>query len=140
VTIVATTLSVWHPFVNAFALMLLAIPVVYMIYHEMQITKDKRVYNLAVRSTTVLAIAIFCWINDRVFCDAWSAINFPYLHGVWHILIFIAAYTACVLFSYFFVRDENPEKGPMLKFWPYNEWELGIPYVTIKMMDGKDEI
>jgi alkaline ceramidase len=63
------------------------------------------------------------------------------LHGVWHILIFIAAYTACVLFSYFFVSDEKPEKGPVLKFWPNNNWELGIPYVSIKYYkDGKDEI
>uniref|UniRef100_A0A8D8JBM8 Alkaline ceramidase n=1 Tax=Culex pipiens TaxID=7175 RepID=A0A8D8JBM8_CULPI len=93
--------------------------------------QDKRVYRLGVRNTTILMLAIVCWINDRMFCDAWSRVNFPYLHGFWHILIFISAYTACVLFAYFFVSDERPESRPQLKYWPHNAFELGVPYVSI---------
>lgn len=88
-------------------------------------------YRLGVRNTTILIMAIVCWINDRMFCDTWSRMNFPYLHGFWHILIFISAYPACVLFAYFFVNDERPESRPTLKYWPRNDFELGIPYVSI---------
>ncbi|KAH8289989.1 hypothetical protein KR018_005033 [Drosophila ironensis] len=93
---------------------------------------DQRVYRLGIRSTTVWAVAVFCWINDRVFCDAWSSINFPYLHGFWHIFIFIAAYTVLVLFAYFYVESELPQRQPLLKYWPKNEFEFGIPFVSIR--------
>lgn len=67
-----------------------------------------------------------------MFCDAWSAIHFPYLHAIWHVLIFLAAYTGLVLYAYFTVRDEKPELAPVLRYWPKNEFELGIPYVAIR--------
>ncbi|KAK5637777.1 hypothetical protein RI129_000040 [Pyrocoelia pectoralis] len=59
-------------------------------------------------------------------------INFPYLHGLWHVFIFISSYTACVLFAYFSVKEEKPDKKATLKYWPKNDFELGIPYVSIK--------
>ncbi|XP_041778744.1 alkaline ceramidase [Anopheles merus] len=130
-SIVATGLSFCHPAINAFALMFLAIPATYLLYKELKIVQDERVYRLGVRNTTILIMAIVCWINDRMFCDTWSRLNFPYLHGFWHILIFISAYPACVLFAYFFVNDERPESRPTLKYWPRNDCELGIPYVSI---------
>lgn len=94
--------------------------------------KDGRVYRLGVRSCAVWLLSVSCWINDRLFCEAWSSINFPYLHGLWHILIFIASYTVCVLFAYFSVSDEKPLQKPVLKYWPRNDFELGIPYVAIQ--------
>lgn len=51
---------------------------------------------------------------------------------MWHIFVFLAAYTATVLFAYFSVRDEKPEQVPILKYWPRDSFELGIPYVTIR--------
>lgn len=69
---------------------------------------------------------------DRMFCDAWLSIDFPYLHGVWHVLSFIASYTMLVLFAYFNATAEKPEQKPQLRYWPVNEFELGIPYVSIK--------
>lgn len=94
--------------------------------------KCSRVYRLGVRSVAVSLLAIFCWVMDRMFCDAWLSIDFPYMHGVWHVLIFIASYTALVLFAYFNATEESPEQKPQLKYWPVNEFELGIPYVTMK--------
>lgn len=91
-----------------------------------------RVYRLGLRCTAVWVLAVVCWVNDRLFCETWSRLNFPYLHGLWHVLIFIAAYTALVLFSYFTVLEERPEQTPILKYWPRNDFELGIPYVSIK--------
>lgn len=94
--------------------------------------RDQRVYRLGLRATTVWGVAVFCWINDRMFCEAWSAINFPYLHGFWHVLIFIAAYTVLVLFAYFYVESELPQRQPLLKYWPKNEFEFGIPFISIR--------
>lgn len=64
------------------------------------------------------------------------------MHALWHILIFIASYTACVLFAYFAVHNERPDRVAELKYWPQNNFELGIPYVSIKCYYSaiKDEI
>lgn len=80
----------------------------------------------------MLALALVCWGCDRFLCDTWWGASFPYLHAVWHVLIFIAAYTACVLFAYFAVQDEHPTRIGELKYWPANGFELGIPYVSIR--------
>lgn len=99
-----------------------------------------RVYRLGLRCFAVLFLALFCWIIDRMFCDAWLSVDFPYMHGVWHILIFIASYTALVLFAYFNVMEERPEQKPQLKYWPKNDFELGIPYVTVKHLYKRDTV
>ncbi|KAF5284843.1 hypothetical protein FQR65_LT13395 [Abscondita terminalis] len=129
---IGTGLAIVHPAINAFALMTLGIPSVFLLMHEIKRATNLRVYRLGIRCAFVWVIAVFCWVNDRLLCEAWSSINFPYLHGLWHIFIFIASYTACVLFAYFAVKDEKPDKRAVLKYWPRNDFELGIPYVFIK--------
>ncbi|XP_065356993.1 alkaline ceramidase isoform X2 [Calliphora vicina] len=94
--------------------------------------QDQRVYRLGLRSTAVWLIAVICWINDRMFCDVWSSISFPYLHGFWHVFIFIAAYTVLVVYAYFYVENELPQRRPLLKYWPVNDFELGIPFISIR--------
>lgn len=137
-TIAATITSVFYPAANAFALMTLTIPTIYLLYHELNRikSKDMRVYRLGRRTTIILLIAVFCWFNDRFFCGFYTSIKFPYLHGFWHILIFVSSYAICVLFAYFFVFDEKPEVGPVLKYWPKNDFELGVPYIKIKSQMG----
>ncbi|KAJ8683266.1 hypothetical protein QAD02_019058 [Eretmocerus hayati] len=131
-TVIATVLSTFYPAINAFALMILGIPAVVFMVLELKRTTSARVYRLGVRCGAVWVLAVTCWLNDRLFCDTWLNWNFPYLHALWHILIFIAGYTAAVLFAYFSVKDERPQTSPMLKYWPRDDFELGIPYVTIK--------
>ncbi|OXA64663.1 Alkaline ceramidase [Folsomia candida] len=93
---------------------------------------NSRVLRLGARCGSIWILAVFCWVNDRMFCDTWSYLNFPYLHAIWHILIFIAAYTACVLFAFFDAENKIPEKNPELKFWPSDNYEfLGVPYVGL---------
>uniref|UniRef100_U5EWL1 Alkaline ceramidase n=1 Tax=Corethrella appendiculata TaxID=1370023 RepID=U5EWL1_9DIPT len=125
-----TILSFWKPAINNVALFALVVPALYLMSQELKRVKDKRVYRLGIRSISILFLAILCWVNDRLFCATWSAINFPYLHGFWHIFIFIAAYCSCVLFAYFFVSDEYPGAGK-LKYWPNNEFEFGVPYISV---------
>ncbi|PZC76351.1 alkaline ceramidase [Helicoverpa armigera] len=131
-SVLSTGFLVMHPAANAFALMTLALPALGFLYGELVRVKCSRVYRLGLRCVAVSLLAIFCWVMDRMFCDAWLSIDFPYMHGVWHVLIFIASYTALVLFAYFNVTEESPEQKPQLKYWPINEFELGIPYITMK--------
>ena len=51
----------------------------------------------------------------RMFCPYWSSVGFPYLHGVWHITIFLASYSAIVIFAYFDVKLHKLDKHPTLR-------------------------
>lgn len=77
---------------------------------------------------------------DRLFCDAWLSIDFPYMHGVWHILIFIASYTALVLGAYINALEEIPDQKPQLRYWPRNDFEWGVPYISIKKPYSKHDL
>lgn len=94
--------------------------------------KSQRIYRLGLRTTLVMVLAITCWVLDKFFCDTYLGQKFPYLHAIWHILIFISSYTACVLFAYYAVKEEYVNHIPDLRYWPVNEFELGIPFVSIK--------
>jgi len=134
-SVTATILSVWHPIVNAFALMCLTIPTLYLLYKELERIryKDPRVYELGIRTMVVLVCAIVIWINDRLFCSFYTSRNVNYLHAIWHILIFLSSYALCVLFAYFFVESEKPNTHFTLSYWPRNDCNFtGIPYIEIK--------
>ncbi|XP_005190894.1 alkaline ceramidase [Musca domestica] len=126
--IIATVMSVWKPIVNAFVLMAMGVPTMYMLYRELRRVKDERVYRLGLRSTAVWGVAVLCWVSDRFFC----CLKFPYLHGFWHVFIFIAAYTLLVVYAYLFVENELPQRQPLLQYWPVNEFEFGIPFICIR--------
>ena len=88
--------------------------------------------SLGRRSFIFWLTAVLCWINDKLYCEIWSSIGFPYLHGFWHVLIFLAAYTAVVLFAYFDVKQNHPHETPLIQYWPIDSFELGIPYCQLK--------
>merc|ERR1719508_308238 len=93
--------------------------------------KDVRILNLGWRSIGVIGMAITAWVNDRFFCPYWSSVGFPYLHGVWHITIFLASYSAIVLFAYFDVKNHKLDKHPTLRYFPMDRFEFGVPYVFV---------
>ncbi|GIX81854.1 alkaline ceramidase 2 [Caerostris darwini] len=128
----ATLMACVHPVLNAFALMCLGIPATALLIIEIRRCKNARVVNLGYRCAWVWMAALVCWINDRLFCEIWSKLNFPYLHGAWHILIAIVAYSACVLFAYFDALDTVPEQLPAIRFWPSDRFELGVPYIILR--------
>ncbi|XP_063225268.1 alkaline ceramidase [Bacillus rossius redtenbacheri] len=141
ITLLATGLGVLHPAANAFALMTLGVPAFFLLIHELRRCGCGRVQRLGVRCAAVWVLAVACWLNDRLFCETWLALDFPYLHALWHVLIFIASYTALVLFAYFSVREERPDTFPALRYWPRDAFELGVPYVSLRPRrpaDGKD--
>jgi len=140
-TILSTTLGFYQPFFNAFFLMLLGVPsvamLVYNIKKEGALGKGDRILSLGRRSIALWIGAVLCWLNDRILCEAWTAIGFPYLHGFWHVLIFLASYTGVVLFAYFDVKNHHSMEEPVIKYWPKDTFELGVPYVEIKSYSQK---
>ena len=59
------------------------------------------------RSILFWLLAVVCWINDRVFCSLWAGLGFPYLHAAWHVLVFLASYTAIVVFAFFDAKQSR---------------------------------
>ena len=100
--------------------------------YNLRTEEEARVTSLGRRSFIFWLTAVLCWINDRLYCEIWSSIGFPYLHGFWHVLIFLAAYTAVVLFAYFDVKQNHPHETPLIQYWPIDSFELGIPYCQLK--------
>lgn len=133
---ISTFLGFLQPAVNAPCLLLLGIPAFILMVMQLKVEEDDRVISLGKRSIFFWVLAVTCWINDKVFCDVWVSVGFPYLHGVWHILIFLASYTAIVLFAYFEVKNHMPWETPKLRYYPVDDFQLGIPYVHIEFTNG----
>ena len=84
--------------------MTLGVPACFLLIYNLRSEDEPRVTSLGKRSLVFWVAGVTCWISDRLCCDMWSKLGFPYLHGFWHVLIFLAAYTAVVLFAYFDVN------------------------------------
>lgn len=123
-----TCLSGLLPAVNAFVLMLLLVPSCLLLVQQLKRCTAARVLRLGRLTTATLGLAVICWVLDRFFCS-WSLIN---MHAMWHVLICLGSYMGCVLFALFEAIEAAPEQRPVLRFWPYNSSDIGIPYVFLE--------
>lgn len=131
-TAVTTALCFLSPALNAFFLMILGVPSICLLSYNLKHEFEFRVTSLGRRCIALWIVAVFCWLNDKLLCGVWTRLGFPYLHGFWHILIFLAAYTGIVLFAYFDVKNHHPGKRPVIRYWPVDSFELGVPFVQLK--------
>jgi alkaline ceramidase len=68
------------------------------------------VTSLGRRTILFWIVAVVCWINDKLYCEIWSALGFPYLHGFWHVLIFLV--TIFYLFNFKIILNKKHHPIP----------------------------
>ncbi|NWT59461.1 ACER1 ceramidase, partial [Erythrocercus mccallii] len=131
-TVISTLMSFVKPTLNAYALNCIAFHLLYMTWRELKKCNDKRVHRMAAVMVMWWALAITSWISDRWLCWLWQAINFPYFHSFWHVLIAMSLLYCCPLVIYFDVIYEMPSFKPKLEYWPSDSWPVVVPYVTLE--------
>ncbi|NWV35162.1 ACER1 ceramidase, partial [Grantiella picta] len=131
-TVISTLMSFVKPTLNAYALNCIAFHLLYLTWRELKKCNDKRVHRMAAVMVMWWALAITSWISDRWLCWLWQAINFPYFHSFWHVLIAMSLLYCCPLVIYFDVSYEMPSFKPKLEYWPSDSWPVVVPYVTLE--------
>ena len=131
-TAFSTYLGFLQPSVNAFFLLSLGIPASALLVHNLRTEEEPRVTSLGKRSLVFWVCGVLCWMSDRMCCEMWLNLGFPYLHGFWHVLVFLASYTAVVLFAYYDVKNNYPLDEAVIRYWPQDTFEFGIPFVHLK--------
>ncbi|NWR38525.1 ACER1 ceramidase, partial [Tachuris rubrigastra] len=131
-TVISTLMSFVKPTLNAYALNCIAFHLLYLTWRELKKCNDKRVHRMAAVMVMWWVLAITSWISDRWLCWLWQAINFPYFHSFWHVLIALSLLYCCPLVIYFDVSYEMPSFKPKLEYWPSDSWPVVVPYVTLE--------
>ncbi|NXG55676.1 ACER1 ceramidase, partial [Hemiprocne comata] len=131
-TVISTLMSFIKPAFNAYALNCIAFHLLYLTRRELKKCNDKRVHRMAAVMVVWWVLAITSWLSDRWLCGLWQAINFPYFHSFWHVLIAMALLYCCPLVIYFDVNYEMPSFKPKLGYWPSDSWPVVVPYVTLE--------
>ncbi|NXG48097.1 ACER1 ceramidase, partial [Psilopogon haemacephalus] len=131
-TVVSTLLSFIKPALNAYALNCIAFHLLYLTWRELKKCKDRRVHRMAAVMVMWWVLAISSWISDRWLCGLWQAINFPYFHSFWHVLIALSLLYLCPLVIYFDVNYEMPSFRPKLGYWPSDSWPIVVPYIALE--------
>ncbi|NXT26882.1 ACER1 ceramidase, partial [Syrrhaptes paradoxus] len=131
-TVISTFLSFIKPSVNAYALNGIAFHLLYLVWRELKKCDDKRVHRMAAVMVIWWLLAITSWISDRWLCGLWQAVNFPYFHSFWHVLIAMSLLYCCPLVIYFDVLYEMPSFKPKLGYWPSDSWPVVVPYVALE--------
>ncbi|NWW84701.1 ACER1 ceramidase, partial [Rhynochetos jubatus] len=131
-TVISTLMSFIKPALNAYVLNCIAFHLLYLMWRELKKCNDKRVHRMAAVMVVWWVLAISSWISDRWFCGLWQAINFPYFHSFWHVLIAMSLFYCFPLVMYFNVNYEMPSFKPKLGYWPSDSWPIVVPYIALE--------
>ncbi|NXL39175.1 ACER1 ceramidase, partial [Glaucidium brasilianum] len=131
-TVISTLMSFIKPAFNAYVLNCIAFHLLYLTRRELKKCNDKRVHRMAAVMVLWWVLAISSWISDRWLCGLWQAINFPYLHSFWHVLIAMSLLYCCPLVIYFDAHYEMPSFKPKMEYWPSDSWPVVVPYVALE--------
>ena len=101
-------------------------------FYNLKRENDLRVISLGKRTIIFWAVAVTSWICDKFLCNYLLSLGYPYLHGIWHVMVFFASYTSVVLFAFFDAKNVHIEVIPKIRYWPKDTFELGIPFVFVK--------
>ncbi|KAM7242052.1 hypothetical protein CapIbe_006523 [Capra ibex] len=131
ITLVSTFLSFLRPTINAYALNIIGLHIVYIVVQEYKKTNNKELRHLIEVSTVIWALAFTSWISDRLLCSFWQWINFSYLHSIWHVLISFTFPYGIVILAVVDSTYEMPNKTIKVRYWPRDTWPMGLPYVEM---------
>nr|XP_045236502.1 alkaline ceramidase 1 isoform X3 [Macaca fascicularis] len=95
-------------------------------------TSNKELRHLIEVSVVLWAIALTSWISDRLLCNFWQRIHFFYLHSIWHVLISITFPYGMVTMALVDANYEMPGETLKVRYWPRDNWPVGLPYVEIR--------
>ena len=145
VAVLFTYLACLYPAINAFLLFAFGVPTFGIVKNGYEFDKNAsagRVKQMTIASVAWISVAVFFWINDRLFCKLWTEFfvlhgySYPQLHALWHVCVLCGAYTGTVLGSYFKARNQFAHLNPKIAFWPFDTVDIGIPYVKVEHPDG----
>uniref|UniRef100_A0A2P2I5H5 Alkaline ceramidase n=1 Tax=Hirondellea gigas TaxID=1518452 RepID=A0A2P2I5H5_9CRUS len=128
--VVASCLTIaWFvaPQLNAYALFVVAIPIILMKVNEITVYKNPATLRMAKVALSLTLIGIAAWIADKFMCGFWKSLRIPGLHNIWHILIAISSYLDITLFGYLRSLVDTPHSKPSIRYWPGKTF--GLPYV-----------
>ncbi|RWS04275.1 Alkaline ceramidase-like protein [Dinothrombium tinctorium] len=128
--LISTTCLI-YPWINAFILMTLIVPIVFVLLEELKICSTPRINRLGGRGLMLLVTSVIVWIFDRLFCSCWIMLGIPYLHAFWHVLIAITTYYFIILFAFFRIKSEYNESC-QVKYWPSDHREILVPYLVTR--------
>ena len=83
---------------------------------ELKGEDNQRILSLGHRTIALCVMAVAVWVKDHMFCSWWASVGFPYLHGAWHVLVFLSSYTAVVLTAYFQVKNNIHSETLILRW------------------------
>ena len=129
---ITTYVCFLKPALNAFFLFSFGVPMFWLIHKRIYEEVSRYWILLAKMCMIILAIAVICWIADKLFCSLWLSIGFPYLHSIWHILICIATCKVVVLFAYLEIAERKLTRYFGIRYWPVENYYLGIAYINVK--------
>lgn len=129
---ITTMFGFVYPAANSVFLMLLGAPSVVILWKEIQRCRNTKVVKLAYIGILWWSFAVVLWLSDRLLCDIWKTLSFPYFHCGWHIFILLGSNIGCVLGCYFYVFAEHQNIKPELNFWPSGLGSWGLPYVIVR--------
>ncbi|NXJ10070.1 ACER1 ceramidase, partial [Odontophorus gujanensis] len=131
-TVITTLMSFIKPSINAYALNCIAFHLLYLTWRELKKCDDKRVHRMAKAMVMWWVLAITSWLSDRWLCWLCQAINFPYFHSFWHVLIAVSLLYCFPLVMYFDITYEMPAFKPKLEYWPSDSWPIVVPYIAME--------
>ncbi|XP_015742247.1 alkaline ceramidase 1 isoform X2 [Coturnix japonica] len=131
-TVITTLMSFIKPSINAYALNCIAFHLLYLTWRELKKCDDQRVHRMAKAMVLWWVLAITSWLSDRWLCWLCQAINFPYFHSFWHVLIAVSLLYCFPLVMYFDVTYEMPAFTPKLGYWPSDSWPIVVPYIALE--------
>lgn len=94
--------------------------------------RSTKVVNLAYFGILWWLVAVILWLSDRLLCDVWKSVSFPYFHCGWHVFILLGSNIGCVLGCYFYAHTEHKELNSKLNFWPARFGTWGLPYIAVR--------